>query len=85
MALENNNIAEGVLVALTTSLIQCSAKELQYLNISNNVINDEGLEFLFPALKNYTDLEHLFLSNIPQLLPEDGRALLPSWSHPTPA
>ena len=49
------------------SSIQSSAKELQYLYLSNNEVIDEGIEALVPALANCNRLEYLHLSRNPSI------------------
>ena len=64
--LDGNRLRKDGCVALAT-LLQNSAKELQYLYISHNEINDEGVEALVSALKNYSRLKELRLSNNPSI------------------
>jgi len=64
--LTGNRLHKNACVALATFL-HCSAKGLQYLNISNNEINDEGIEALVAAFTNCNRLEQLYLSNNPSI------------------
>ena len=64
--LNGNRLGENGCVALAT-LLQSSAKELQYLYLSNNEVIDEGIEALVPALANCNRLEYLHLSRNPSI------------------
>ena len=52
--------------ALST-LLQHSVTQLQHIDLSNNEINDEGMEVLVPALKNCSRLKDLKLCSNPQV------------------
>ena len=62
--LEGNRLSKNGCVALAT-LLRCSAKELQCLFISNNEINDGGIEALVPVLATCSHLKELHLCNNP--------------------
>ena len=62
LILDGNRLRKNGCVALAT-LLRCSAKELQYLYLSETGINDEGIEALVPALTKCNRLEGLYLSN----------------------
>ena len=72
--LRGNRLSTNGCVALST-LLQCSATELQYLYISNNDFGDEGIETLVPALKNCYHLRKLYLSNNPSITTKGWQSL----------
>jgi hypothetical protein len=61
-------------VALATLLR--SATELQYLDISNNDIDDEGIEALVPALANCSHSEELWIHDNPSITTRGWQRLL---------
>ena len=62
LVLGGNRLRKNGCVALAT-LLRCSAKVLQHLNISNSEIDDEGIEALAPAFKSCSRLKELWLAN----------------------
>ena len=64
--LDGNCLRKNGCVALST-LLQCSATELQYLYISRNEINDEGIKALVPALATCSRLQSLGIGNNPAI------------------
>ena len=60
--LSRNCLRKNGCVALAT-LLRCSATELTFLNLSNNEINNEGLEAFVPALTKCIQLRQLLLNN----------------------
>ena len=64
--LDGNLLQKNGCVALAT-LLQYSATALQYLYLSENEINDEGIEALVPALATCSHLEDFHLSNNPSI------------------
>ena len=72
--LDGNHLRKNGCVALAT-LIQCSAKELQNLYISNNGINDDGIEALVPALTNCNCLEELRVCDNPSITTRGWQSL----------
>ena len=65
--LDGNCLHKNGCVALAT-LLQSTAKELKYLYISHNEINDDGIEALVPALKSCSHLEELNICNNPSII-----------------
>ena len=72
--LVGNGLRENGCVALVT-LLRCSAKELQYLYISNNDVGDEGIEALVPALANCNQLNELYISDNPSITTKGWQSL----------
>ena len=72
--LDGNRLHKNGCMALST-LLRCSATELQYLYISNNGINDEGIEALVPALKNCYHLGKLWICNNPSITTRGWQSL----------
>ena len=60
--LGGNRLATNGCITLAT-LLKCSCTELNTLNLTNNEINEEGIDALVPALKNCIHLELLKLDN----------------------
>ena len=77
---ERNHLRTNGCVALAT-LLRCSATKLQYLNISNNEIDDEGIEALVPALTNCSCLEDLHLLSNPSITTRGWQSLATIWKH----
>jgi len=59
---DGNQLQANGCKALST-LLRCSCTKLQDLYLSNNEINDEGIEVLVPALKNCNHLKSLCIEN----------------------
>ena len=57
-----NSLSTKGCTALST-LLRCSATRLRKLYLTNNEINDEGIDALVPVLKNCSHLQTLVLSN----------------------
>ena len=74
LVLRGNLLRKNGCVALAT-LLQCSSTELQYLNISNNEINDEGIEALVPALATCSHLKELHLFTNPSVTTKGWQSL----------
>ena len=72
--LDGNRLHKNGCMALST-LLRCSATELQYLYISNNEINDEGIEALVPALKNCCRLQSLNICENPSITTRGWQSL----------
>jgi len=62
LELEENRLSTKGCMALAT-LLRCSATELQYLDLSSNELDDEGIDALVPELMNCSHLNTLVISN----------------------
>ena len=72
--LDGNRLRKNGCVALAT-LLQCSAKELQYLYLSRNDIGDEGMKVLVPALASCSHLKELHLFTNPSVTTKGWQSL----------
>ena len=64
--LYGNHLHKNGCMAMTT-LLRCSATQLQTLDLTNNEINDEGIDYLVPGLKTCSYLTILRLFNNPAI------------------
>ena len=72
--LDGNRLHKNGCVALAT-LLRCSAKEVQHLDLSNTEINDEGIEALVHALATCSCLEELQLVGNPTITSKGWQSL----------
>ena len=74
LSLQGNHLRRNGCVALAT-LLQYSATKLQYLNISNTEINDDGIGALVPALATCIHLKQLHLYDNPSITTRGWQSL----------
>ena len=80
--LTGNRLATNGCKVLST-LLSCSATRLKYLNLSNNEINDEGIDALVPGLTNCSHLKTLKLDNNTSITLRGWQQLASYWNLPT--